>query len=62
MDKERTVLIIFERNFDKLHKSLKLFDDQDKILHLKVENATEMGGYEKHRSFFETVTATSLTC
>ena len=37
-------------NFDKLHKSLKLFDDHDKILRLKgrFENATEMGGDEKH--------------
>ena len=43
-------LLKLERNFDKLHKTLKLFDDHNKILHLKghFENATEMGGDEKH--------------
>ena len=51
MDKERTIImLIFQRNFDKLHKSLKLFDDHDKILRLKgrIESVTEMGGDEKH--------------
>ena len=48
--KNEQSLLKFERNFDKLHKSLKLFDDHDKILRLKgrFENATEMGGDEKH--------------
>ena len=43
-------LLKLERNFDKLHKTLKLFDDHNKILRLKghFENATEMGGDEKH--------------
>ena len=48
--KNEQSILKFERNFDKLHKSLKLFDDHDKILRLKgrFENATETGGDEKH--------------
>ena len=46
--KNEQSLLNFERNFDKLHKSLKLFDDHDKILRLKERFATEMGGDEKH--------------
>ena len=48
--KNEQSLLKFERNSDKLHKSLKLFDDHDKILRLKghFENATETGGDEKH--------------
>ena len=48
--KNEQTLLKFEGNFDKLHKSLQLSDDHDKILRLKgrFENATEMGGDEKH--------------
>ena len=59
------LVLKFERNFDKLHKFLKLFDDNDKILRLKrrFENATEMGGDEKHPIILRaTVTATALIC
>ena len=59
------LLLKFERNFDKLHEFLKLFDDNDKILRLKrrFENATEMGGDEKHPIILRaTVTATVLIC
>ena len=48
--KNEQTLLKFEGNFDKLHKSLQLSDNHDKILRLKgrFENATEMGGDEKH--------------
>ena len=48
--KNEQSLLKFERNFGKLHKSLKLFNDHDKILCLKgcFENAAEMGDDEKH--------------